>query len=153
MGPQSFGTGKGDAGRPDSAQAVGICRDGRGPLEKVENRKTRSKARRAAGRQNMVGSAHIVADGFGAVASEEHGASVTDLRRKPFRIVEHHFEMFRREAVGDLGRLGPVAHDDDGTVIGPGFAGNCGARQVSNSFSTASTTLLAKLASSVISTA
>ena len=76
----------------------------------------------------MVRTGDIVADCFGRMAAEENRAGVAHPRRQPVRLGDRQLDMFRRDAVDQVGPLIEVVDDDRGAVCAPAGAGDISAR-------------------------
>ena len=85
------------AAGPSAASASGVQDDERGALEEIGDAEPAREARRARGRQHVVGAGDIVADRLGRMAAEEDRAGMTDLLRQ---------RLGRRHLHGELDMLG-----------------------------------------------
>ena len=73
----------------------------RGALHEVEHRQARREARRARGRQHVVGAADIVADDLRRVAAEEDRAGIAHAREEAFGVGDGELDMLGRDAVDE----------------------------------------------------
>ena len=78
MRVEPFGLGQRDRRRREAPQLLGAELEDRGALHEVEHRQAGREARRARGRQHVVGAADIVADRLRRVAAEEDRAGIAD---------------------------------------------------------------------------
>ena len=70
-----------DSGWANSLQGRSVRRYPSGAFEEVENRQTRGKTGRTAGRQHVIGAGDIVTDRFRTKRSEKHRPRMPDLRK------------------------------------------------------------------------
>ena len=89
---------------PDDARA----------LLKIVDAERRREARRARGRQHVVGPRAIIAERLAAVAAEENRAGVADQWRDGMGIVERQFDVFGGDAIGQFGRFIELTDGDNG---------------------------------------
>ena len=124
MGLKAFGFGKNDRRRPEDPQLLGVKPQDRGALHIVEHAEAGGEARRAGGRQHMVGAADIVADDLGRMAANENRAGIADLGDHRFRVGKRQLEMLGGNAVGERYGLCKIGHEDDGAEIAPACPGD-----------------------------
>ena len=118
-----------DRCRAERPQSVRIAFQDRGSLHEVKHAEARGETGRAGRGQDVVRTAHIIADGLRRVAAEEDRAGIADLGRELLRILRLDFEMLGRQPVDQgNGVLEPVDQDDR-AVIAPARAGDLGLRQ------------------------
>ena len=72
----------------------------------------------------MVGTADIVADRFGCMATEKNRPRVANPGKQGLRIRDGQFKMFGREPVDQGRRIVQVANNDDRAMCLPARAGN-----------------------------
>ena len=97
MGFESFGTGqRGDGGREVAQSRAGQLLHG-DDLDVIGGGQAAAHARRAAGRQNVIGAGGVIAGGFGTEGSDEDAAGMADLLEQRF---VGDAEMLGRESVG-----------------------------------------------------
>ena len=82
---------------PRLARAI----DQAGALLEIVDPQRRGEARRARGRQHVVGAGAVVAQRLGGVASHEDRAGVADLGGQRLRVLHRQLQMLRRDLVGD----------------------------------------------------
>ena len=140
------------AAGPSARSCSGPAFEDRGALHEVEHAEARREARRARGRQHVVGAADVVADRLRRVGAEEDRAGVADLRRPAASASARlDLEMLGRERVDQRHRLVEVAHQDDRAEVAPRRAGDRARAAASRAArSTACSTASASAASSVI---
>ena len=119
MRAKPFGVGKRDPGWRNAGKTASITFDHRGSFHKVHHAKPGRKSRRARGRQYMVGSGDIVADGFRCVATKEDRAGMSDLGKPAARLRHREFKMLGGDPVGERGHVPHRINRDDGPVILP----------------------------------
>ncbi len=98
-------------------------------LEEIEHRQAGGKARRARGRQHMVGPGDVIAHRLGRVTAEEDGAGMAHARQQRLGIGDGEFEMFGRKAIRQGGGLFERFDHDDGAIVAPAGSGDLLARQ------------------------
>ena len=98
-------------------------------FHEVLNGKGRSKASRARGWQNVVGSGDIVSDRLRCVMSQEHGSGIADLAQILKGIFDLEFEVFRRDPIGQGNGLRNITNGENGPEPCQGFPGNIPAGQ------------------------
>ena len=93
------------AAGPRRAKLLPVAAEQRGALEEVVDGEPGGEAGGAAGRQDVVRPADIVADHLGRVGPEEDRAGVPDLPGQRLRPRADQLEMLRRQRIDQLGRL------------------------------------------------
>ena len=73
MGRQTLGLGQSNGRTSQLFKGLRITADQGGPLQEIIDGQARAKPGSAAGWQDMVGSRHIIANGFWRMAAKEYG--------------------------------------------------------------------------------
>ena len=129
MRGKSFRLAERDGGGAERAQLLRPAFEQRGALHEIEHAEARRKARRARGRQHVVGAGDVIADGFRRMRADEDRAGIADFRHQRLGVVGGDLQMLGRELVDQRDRVGKLRHQDDGAEIAPRRAGDLGARQ------------------------
>ena len=83
----------------ERAQLLGSAFEQRSALHEVEHAQARGEARRAPGRQHVVGAGDVIADRFRRMRADEDGAGVTDFRGQRLGLARRDFQMLGRQPV------------------------------------------------------
>ncbi len=130
MRAQPFRVGNQAGGRTNVTKGCWRCLEHGRALHEIEHRQARREARRTRCGKHVVGTADIVADGFGCRCPKEDRACVPDARRKALGIRRAQLQVLRRKAICDVGGFIEAAHLDDRAVTRPAFPCNTGARDL-----------------------
>ena len=99
MGRQTFGFCQRHGGPGQLGEGIGVALDQRGALEEIIDRQARTEPSRAAGRQDVIGARHIVADSFGRMASQKDRPGMADPVRQALWLLNRELDMFRRDQI------------------------------------------------------
>ena len=128
---EALGLGQRQRRRAERGQRLRRAGHDRGALQEVGDAEAAREARRARGRQHVVGAGDIVADRLGRVAADEDRAGMRDLLAQRLGRLRLHRQLDvlgarcgRRSARS----VAEVAHQDDAAIVAPARAGDLGAR-------------------------
>ena len=129
MSREPFGFAEGDRRGPQRRERPRVAPQQRGALDEVEHAETGGEARRARGRQHVIGAADIIADRLGREGAEKDGADVVDAATQRVGVAGDDFQMLGREPIDQRRRRGQAGRQNDRAEIAPARAGDRLSRQ------------------------
>ena len=125
VGVEPFGLAERDRRGPERAQLLGPAFEQRGALHEIEHAEARREARRARGRQHVVGAGDVIADRFRRVRAEEDRAGIADFGRRALRRRRRRSRDARARARSTSAIASSSFGDqDDGAEVAPRRAGD-----------------------------
>ena len=77
----------------DFGQRSGVTTYQRTAFHEIQYRQSRRIARRARGRQHVIGPGNVIAHRFGRIAAQKNGACMSDIARQGLRVFDSQFKM------------------------------------------------------------
>src|ERR1700732_4301206 len=119
VGIQSLGAAECDRRGAEPCETGGGALQNRGSFQEIENAQARGKPGRTRGRQYMVRTAYIVADGLGRISSEKNSTRVADPLTDRLGVSGKYLKMLGGKPVGERDAFLKTGNKDNRAEIAP----------------------------------